>query len=684
MDSETGPKTFRYPELSTTVPAIRLMSFASGCADTSLEYTLESFELNSLPPFTALSYTWGDPFRVEDDSEGIDSSDIWDQSNHLAFCNQQPVQLRKNLYEALQTIKQRDDRPTYVWVDAICINQLDDDERSSQVGLMSDIYGRADLVIAWLGSELESSEKAEALLYTFGTGISNMIRRDGWEKVSKYGPTTPQLVEELGHLLPQESDWIAWNSFFHRSWFSRTWVLQEAALAKRLVLLSGNHAFDFDDITLFNNYAVTAPWWPMRAPNYCGEKLPREITIPIVNTRHMFQGGLTLPTVARQLEGLHGAVNQGSVLLRVLSLARGFKSSNRLDKVYGNLGIIRRVLGDEFDESVLRPNYNISVSDLCLRVASYILTTVPILSLLSHVEETTEGRSHSLPSWVPDFGINHAAGKQVRFGNTIEPLENDRPLYSTTLTNSDIPSTRSVEGNVLFINGYHLSTTTEVAVGDPNLHSADEFINQLQLVSGLPATYINGQSRFESYWRTFLGNIVPKGSEPAIAKSFTALIIQSLLSQTDLPPEELIVRLEKAFQHLAGLDSALAQRLRSLDNPSLDSLPENIPAFVSRCTNPQFRAELWAALANVSLLFLQTSEFSGKALLRTENGYLGLGPRRTKEGDQIWVIEQARVPFVLRPIPETDYFQLVGECYIHGIMNGELLGSIQFVKIGLA
>jgi len=295
-----------------------------------------------------------------------------------------------------------------------------------------------------------------------------------------------------------------------------------------------------------------------------------------------------------------------------------------------------------------------------------------------------QGRSHSLPSWVPDFGINHAAGKQVRFGNTIEPLENDRPLYSTSLTDSGIPSTRSVEGNILFINGYHLGTTTEVAVGDPNLHSADEFVNQLQLVSGLSATYINGQSRFESYWRTFLGNVVPKDSEAAITKSFTALVIQSLLSQPDFPPEKLSARLEKAFQQLADLDSALPQRLRFLDIPSLDLLPENIPAFVSRCTDPQFRAELWASLAGVSLLFLQTSEFSGKALLRTENGYLGLGPRTMKEGDQIWVIEQARVPFVLRPIPETHYFQLVGECYVHGIMNGELLGSIQFVKIGLA
>jgi len=194
-----------YPELSTAVSAIRLISFAaepSTGEGSLLEYTLESYELSSLPPFTALSYTWGSPFPAEgsderysvgseagseagseETSEETNSTENWDEPIHLAICNQQPVYLRKNLYEALQTMKLRDDRPAYLWVDAICINQSDGDERSSQVGLMSDIYSQADLIIAWLGPEDESSRRAHDLLYTFGTGIEEMILRDGWKKV---------------------------------------------------------------------------------------------------------------------------------------------------------------------------------------------------------------------------------------------------------------------------------------------------------------------------------------------------------------------------------------------------------------------------------------------------------------------------------------------------------------------
>lgn len=282
------------PSSATFVPAIRLMSFAAEPThgDGSLEYALESFEITSIPPFTGLSYTWGNPFTTDGSDET--SIETWEKSNHLAFCNQQPVRLRKNLYDALQTIKLRENRPTYLWVDAICINQSDDAERTSQVSLMSDIYGQADQVIAWLGPKDESSQRAHALLYGFGTGISHMIKRDGWDRVSTYGPESPELVQELGDCLPQDEDWTAWNSFFRRSWFRRSWVLQEASLAKTLVLLSGNHAFDFDDINAFIGYSVTAPWWPRRAPNYAGEKLPREFILPIINMRSMIRGGLNI------------------------------------------------------------------------------------------------------------------------------------------------------------------------------------------------------------------------------------------------------------------------------------------------------------------------------------------------------------------------------------------------------
>ncbi|PMD42916.1 hypothetical protein L207DRAFT_377234, partial [Hyaloscypha variabilis F] len=56
-------------------------------------------------------------------------------------------------------------------------------------------------------------------------------------------------------------------------------------------------------------------------------------------------------------------------------------------------------------------------------------------------------------------------------------------------------------------------------------------------------------------------------------------------------------------------------------------------------------------------------------LFRTTKHYLGLGPQILKAGDVIAVIFGAKVPFILRP--EGDHYLLLGDCYIHGIMQGE-------------
>jgi hypothetical protein len=63
----------------------------------------------------------------------------------------------------------------------------------------------------------------------------------------------------------------------------------------------------------------------------------------------------------------------------------------------------------------------------------------------------------------------------------------------------------------------------------------------------------------------------------------------------------------------------------------------------------------------------------GREMFITEQGFLGLGPSTIRKDDQVWLLSDSRVPFVLRPFAETASFTLVGECYVHGIMHGEML-----------
>ena len=62
----------------------------------------------------------------------------------------------------------------------------------------------------------------------------------------------------------------------------------------------------------------------------------------------------------------------------------------------------------------------------------------------------------------------------------------------------------------------------------------------------------------------------------------------------------------------------------------------------------------------------------GRRFSTTREGYIGLAPSRTRAGDVVCVIKGANVPFILRPRGENKYI-LVGECYFHGIMHGEVM-----------
>ncbi|KAL2194274.1 hypothetical protein P885DRAFT_43556 [Corynascus similis CBS 632.67] len=57
----------------------------------------------------------------------------------------------------------------------------------------------------------------------------------------------------------------------------------------------------------------------------------------------------------------------------------------------------------------------------------------------------------------------------------------------------------------------------------------------------------------------------------------------------------------------------------------------------------------------------------------TACGYMGLFPKECESGDLVAIIPGASTPFVVRPDRSGASFTLVGDCYIHGIMRGELL-----------
>lgn len=90
-------------------PKFRLIQLKSGKASESVQIELNMYGLLDAPDYDALSYTWGNPEKL-----------------HQIFCNGLPMRVNENVHTALERLR-FPDGPRNIWIDALCINQEDND-----------------------------------------------------------------------------------------------------------------------------------------------------------------------------------------------------------------------------------------------------------------------------------------------------------------------------------------------------------------------------------------------------------------------------------------------------------------------------------------------------------------------------------------------------------------------------
>ncbi|KAI8716920.1 HET domain-containing protein [Fusarium sp. LHS14.1] len=203
---------------------------------------LLTFKLDEAPPYKALSYTWGSP-----DPAGT----IWVDDHGI------PV--GQNLFTALQRFYE-DPLIEYLWADALCINQGDDEEKSRQVPLMSQIYSRAKGVLIWLGEELSSTAKTFSFMETSLSYALEVL--DGMEADYQNGgsifPWMEAFMPEKIESLNDDSNKRAMKELCENPYWRRVWVLQEFPHASRCHLICGRHNFDMNDMAAFLFFWETA------------------------------------------------------------------------------------------------------------------------------------------------------------------------------------------------------------------------------------------------------------------------------------------------------------------------------------------------------------------------------------------------------------------------------------------
>ncbi|KAH9204177.1 heterokaryon incompatibility protein-domain-containing protein, partial [Leptodontidium sp. 2 PMI_412] len=179
-----------YPPLDASKREIRLLSiYDSEDANALLSGQLQRTTLND--DYTALSYVWGD-----------------EQNRRPIRLNGVGTTITANLEMVLKQLR-TEKKATKIWIDAICINQRDNTEKSHQVQMMDDIYGHANIqTILWLGEMENDSDEAMKLISTADKQF-----------FADYDPHTPSPgLDGIKHLLK-------------RPWWKRMWVVQEMMLS---------------------------------------------------------------------------------------------------------------------------------------------------------------------------------------------------------------------------------------------------------------------------------------------------------------------------------------------------------------------------------------------------------------------------------------------------------------------
>lgn len=140
------PKSFVHDDLDDPGRQIRLLRLLPDSnLSSKVRCVLEVADFDCSPEYDGLSYTWGDERLTEP-----------------IIVNECESQATNNLKCALRHLRSKQSR--ILWVDAVCINQKNVDERNHQVKRVGKIYAKASKVIVWLGEADENTALAFSTL----------------------------------------------------------------------------------------------------------------------------------------------------------------------------------------------------------------------------------------------------------------------------------------------------------------------------------------------------------------------------------------------------------------------------------------------------------------------------------------------------------------------------------------
>ncbi|KAF6220712.1 hypothetical protein HO133_003145 [Letharia lupina] len=358
---------YQYSPLKEDLNEIRVLILQPGdfTADLHISIHKVGLTLDAPPIYEALSYVWGTTDNPVDIKIGPSGSD------RLA--------ITQNLAVALPYLRYQDKIRT-LWIDAICVNQQDLRERSSQVKKMADIYRLADRAVVWLGTEKDNSAHVLRIL----SQLSSEIKVD--YDFATMSPASSDSVPDWSDLslsLPYNVDEICnIASLLNRAWFSRLWVWQEIRLAR-------------------NNSIVicgldTILWQSLHQAIFC-------LHVKQWVANNLFIDPSQLRARLSYILNISDTTNYapfGQIIRRIAPC----KCSDPKDRIYAVLSLL-----DRFEEGInIEPDYTKTTAQVYQDVVTRHIEHHNDLEMLTYCELRNDMPAE-MPTWVPNWTVADTA-----------------------------------------------------------------------------------------------------------------------------------------------------------------------------------------------------------------------------------------------------------------------------------
>ncbi|KAM0078879.1 hypothetical protein ACKRZS_008745 [Fusarium odoratissimum] len=615
-----GAPTLTYQSLTSST-SFRLLQILSNGGQDILRCRMFDADLaaQETPRYIALSYTWHE--------------ETLPKTFRPVLINNKYLNVSLNLWNFVQNYRETAGE-RIIWIDQICINQDDKDECVQQIGQMCEIYQRASMDLFWIGEPDENTEVVLDLLSSLDRLETYLLESEN-SRPGISALLNPIFMRSVG--LPEYNDpiWASLMKFISRSAFHRAWIIQEVAVSRKPAVFCGLLMLPFDVVGRAATFLVESSW------------------IKLFHQMYKVPGAAGFLTGMMNCRVRHQEEEHQSLDL-LLASTRRFKATKPVDKIFALINLAESGRKEALPPA-LRPDYRKSVVEVFRDVTLHLIRQGS-LDILSGVEDVKFRQINQLPSWVPDFSVHQVASILC-----MPPRPGSLTLYAAAAGRDVRVQHSPSDPDTLTLSAYKIDKISKICpIAEQSIYDTlEKWASMVDFSAVYPI--INGKSvsMIDAFWRTLIGNVGLGTSHCPVSEDWVYKFAVFTLQAR-----------EELQQHFASSPDTHSAAMES------QSLTPGIDSVVQLLQNPRHKKE---GLDQDGGLYESTMHHVSwhRRMFLTNGGYLGLAHASSQPGDEVVLLSGGRVPFVVKrgSVERPECYSIVGEAYVHGVMDGELLGA---------